>query len=181
MAMPSAKGLFHRAIIESSPALRALDARRATDAAERLLAKLEIKATQIEKLQKVPMKKLLAATVATFTNSGVFRVQNIICQPVVDGAYLLANPFDPVAAPTAADITLLIGTNRDEKALFLTNDPKNGKLSEPEMRERLKIMLGDRLDQVLSIYQRTRPHATPWDLFVGISSEDRRIGCINLV
>ena len=57
MAMPSAKGLFHRAIIESSPALRALDARRATDAAERLLAKLGIKANQIKKLQKVPMKK----------------------------------------------------------------------------------------------------------------------------
>ena len=101
--------------------------------------------------------------------------------PVVDGRYLPANPFDPVAAPTAADVDLLIGTNRDEMALFLAADPRRRRLTEPELRERLARMLGDRMEGILSVYQRTRPEATPWDLLIGITSEDRRIGCINMV
>jgi para-nitrobenzyl esterase len=101
--------------------------------------------------------------------------------PVVDGHYLPANPFDPVAAPTAANIPLIIGTNRDESALFLARDPRRRRLTEPELRQRLAPLLGDKLDTILSTYKKTRPKATPWDLLIGITSEDRRIGCISLV
>ena len=41
-------------------------------------------------------------------------------------------------------------------------------------------MLGDKLEKILGIYKKNRPEATPWDLFVGITSEDRRLGCVNL-
>ena len=101
--------------------------------------------------------------------------------PVVDGHYLPANPFDPVAAPTAADVTLMIGTNRDEAALFLARDPRRRRLTEQELHERLANMLGDKAESILSVYQKTRPNDTPWDLLIGITCEDRRIGCINMV
>ena len=105
----------------------------------------------------------------------------MLLSPVVDGHHLPAHPFDPVAAPTAAHVPLIIGTNRDENALFVAGDPRRHRLTEPELRERLAPRLGDRLDRILSVYKRTRPHATPWDLFIGITSEDRRLGCIQLV
>jgi para-nitrobenzyl esterase len=41
-------------------------------------------------------------------------------------------------------------------------------------------MLGDKLDRVLNVYKRTRPEATPWDLFVGIGSEGARLRSIQL-
>jgi para-nitrobenzyl esterase len=194
MGMPSAKGLFHRAIIQSSPALRGGDPREATEFAERLLAKTGTKANQIEKLQKIPAEQLLEATFSilpqktetekTLTPGDVALLSKLL-SPVVDGHYLPTNPFDPVAAPTAADVSLLIGTNRDETLLWMVGDPRQGRLTESELRELLPGLLspvsGDRLDSIISVYKKTRPNATPWDLLVGIASETRRIGCIDFV
>ena len=177
MAMPSAKGLFHRAIVQSSPGLRGKEPRDATDLVERLLAKLNIKADQVQKLQELPEQQLLdAVSMLPSQGPSVMRLA-----PVVDGYHLPAHPFDPVAAPTAADVPLIIGTNRDENALFVAGDRRRRRLTESELRERLSPRLGDRLDNVLRVYKRTRPDATPWDLYIGITSEDRRLGCIRLV
>ncbi|UCH42327.1 MAG: carboxylesterase/lipase family protein [Dehalococcoidales bacterium] len=177
MAMPSAQGLFHKAIVQSSPGLRGVPASVATDFAQRLLAKLDIKANEIDKLQQIPAQQLLATLGALGGDDrGAMRLA-----PVVDGNYLPANPFDPVAAPTAANIPLLIGTNRDENALFLARDPRRRRLTEEELDERLTQALGENKDRILSTYRRTRPKATPWDLLIGITSEARRIGCINMV
>ncbi len=185
MAMPSAKGLFHRAIIQSSPGLQGKEPEDATDLAERLLAKLDIKADQIGKLQELPAQQILdvVTMIAPEGPSASVMGGRAVMQlaPVVDGHYLPAHPFDPVAAPTSADVDLLIGTNRDELALFLARDPRRRRLEESELRKRLKPLLGDRMESILGVYKRTRPDATPWDLLIGIVSEDRRIGCIKLV
>jgi para-nitrobenzyl esterase len=185
MAMPSAESLFHKAIIQSSPGLRGKPPGEATEFAERLLAKLGIKKNEIKKLQQLPAQQLLDA-VATLTPEsrrpdGNRRRDIMQLSPVVDGHYLPANPFDPVAAPTASNIPLIIGTNRDENALFLARDPRRRRLTESELIERLKPALGDKLDRILDTYKKTRPDATPWDLLVGITSEARRIGCRKLV
>jgi len=185
LALPSAKGLFHRAIIQSGPGLRGVESKDATDFAERLLAKLGIKADQIEKLQELSAQQLLDAVNTLLPGQpglGMMRGPTGIMRlsPVVDGNYLPTHPFDPVAAPTAADIPLIIGTNRDENTTFLAVDPRRRRLTEPELRERLSPVLGDKLDKIINTYKRTRPDATPWDLFVGISSEGTRRACIAL-
>ena len=100
--------------------------------------------------------------------------------PVVDGKYYPTHPFDPVAAPPAADVPLIIGTNRDENATFLAADPRRRRLEEPELWKRLEPLLGDRLDGVLGVYKKTRPDATPWDLLIGIASEGARLRSIQL-
>jgi para-nitrobenzyl esterase len=181
MGMPAAKGLFHRAIIESSPGLKGQEAKGATEFAERLLNKLGIKPAQIEKLQQIPAKQLLEAVEVPGPPVGVIGAGNTIpFNPVVDGSYLPAHPFYPVAAPTASEVPLIIGTNRDEAALFMADDSQSHKLTESELRRRLAPRLGDRMESILGAYKRSRPDATPWDLLIGITSEDRRLGCINL-
>jgi len=187
MVMPSAKGLFHRAIIESSPGLRGRDRKVATDLAERLLAILGIKPNEIEKLQELPAQLLLEAITqlpapqhtARLLDEGVGPI--LMLAPVVDGLYLPTHPFDPVAAPTMIDVPLIIGTNRDEAALFLAGDRRRRRLTEPELGERLAPVLGERLECIIDVYHRSRPKATSWDLLIGIMSEDRRLGCIRLV
>ena len=185
LAMPSAKGLFHCAAIQSGPGLQGVDSKEATDLAERLLAELDIKPDQLDKLQKVPAQQLLdtldllpgrsrMAMMGTPTGA-IMRFA-----PVVDGRYLPTHPFDPVAAPTAADVPLIIGTNRDENATFLAADPQRRRLEESELRQRLTPMLGDKLDDVLGVYKKTRPDATPWDLLIGIASEGFRRRSIQL-
>jgi para-nitrobenzyl esterase len=186
LAMPSARGLFHRAIIESGPGLRGVEPRDATSLAERLLAKLDTKANQWDKLQRLPAQQLLEA-VNTLSlpqpgtsMMGVPSGAIMRFSPVVDGHYLPVHPFDPVAAPTAAGVPLIIGSNRDETASFMARDPKAGKINESELRQRLAPVLGDHLDRVLGIYKRTRPGASPWDLLIGITTERIRRSSILL-
>jgi para-nitrobenzyl esterase len=100
--------------------------------------------------------------------------------PVLDGNYLPQHPFEPVAAPTAANIPLIVGCNRDENATFVATDPRRRRLSEAELRERLKPLLGLKLDEILDVYKSNRPQATPWDLFIGITSERERRTVIQL-
>src|SRR5258705_5811691 len=57
LAMPSAKGLFHRAIIQSGAALRGTPPEVATKNATAFLAALGLKPNQVDELQKMPMDK----------------------------------------------------------------------------------------------------------------------------
>lgn len=186
LTMPSAKGLFHKGIIQSSPALRAMAGNNATEVAERLLEKMEINKNEIEKLQNLPFQQVLEAVMSMPLRTQVRReaaaAGSIMSfTPVVDGHYLPANPFIPQASPYLNDVPIIIGTNRDEIALMVAGDPRRRRLTEEELIERLTARFGDKYDSILNVYRKTRPDATPWDLFIGITSEDRRLGCIRLV
>jgi len=182
LAMPEAKGLFHRAIIQSSPALRGREADSATDFAQRLLAHLGIGSDPAGMLPALPPQALLkAVSEMPIKSTGTDVASLVRLSPVVDGCHLPAHPFDPVAAPTVADVPILIGTNRDESSLFVAADPRRRRLEEPELMERLEVLLGNRRDRILGVYRTSRPEDSPWDLYVGITSEARRLGCIQLV
>jgi para-nitrobenzyl esterase len=112
MAMPAAKGLFHKAIIESSPGLMGTKIEDAVEFTNSLLSKMGIKSNHIEKLKKISPQQILKylnLEPPVVGSPGVF----IHFNPVVDGFYLPAHPFHPTAAPTSAEIPLIIGTNRD--------------------------------------------------------------------
>ena len=67
MSMPAAKGLFHRAVIESGAVLRLTsndDAIRETDL---LLAELGLKRNQVRDIQNLPVERLLAANAVALT------------------------------------------------------------------------------------------------------------------
>ena len=187
LGMPSAKGLFHRAIIQSGPGLRGVDPKDASEKTDRLLFELDIRENKLERLLQLPAPQLLEAVnrMPPFLRLGPGGLQIPTTalmgfSPVVDGHYLPAHPFDPAASPTAADIPLIIGTTRDESATFLAADPRRRKLTESELRDRLLPSFGENLDKILAVYQKTRPEATPWDLLIGISSERFRIPSIQL-
>jgi para-nitrobenzyl esterase len=187
LTMPPAKGLFHRAVIESSPQLRASSPKAATAMTEHVLAKLGIRTNEIEKLQTLPFEQLMD-TLNNLTREIIATRDPLVrgsvggfFAPVVDGSSLPANPFYPVTSSTLNDVPIMIGTNRDEKAIGLAENPRRLQFTVANLRESLKPMLGDKVDHVIGIYKKTRPNDTPWDLFIGISSEDRRLGCIELV
>jgi len=181
MAMPSSKGLFHKGIIQSSPGLRGRPAADATEYAEKLLASLNIQPNELDKLQNLPMAELIrAANLREPAGTAAASPRGIPWSPVVDGKFLPANPFDPVAAPSAAEVPIIIGTNRDEAGLFVAGDPRRRRLTDDELFERIQSQFGDHADRLIGVYKKTRPEDTPWDTYIGISSEARRLGCIPL-
>lgn len=172
LGMPAAKGLFHKAVIESGPGLTGVDHAAATAAAKQVMEHAGAKT--VADLQGLPAEKLLDAIAEVPAAAGLLH-------PAVDGRTLPAHPFTPVAAPTAAGIPLLIGTNKDERSLFLYNDPKRGNITDAELVDRVKALVGDHADKVLSVYRKTRPTATPWDLFVAISSDYSNTGAAGTI
>lgn len=159
LAMPSAKGLFHKAILQSGPGIRAVSARRGTADARALLSALGV--TTAAELSAVPADVL--RTKAEDVRAG--------WSPVVDGELLPCHPFDPTPAPTALDVPILVGACRDEAALFLAGDPRRGALTEAELLARTERLVGDQRDAVIAAFRASRPGASPWDLFVAISSQ----------
>ena len=109
LAMPKARGLFHRAIIESGAVLRLRSADDATREAELVLAELGLTSRQLRDLQQVEPAQLLEAhqAVAARVAPAEHIVGTTASTPVRDGHLLPVHPFDPTArlkSPHALEI-----------------------------------------------------------------------------
>jgi para-nitrobenzyl esterase len=177
VALPQAVGLLHKGIIQSGPAINGMTAENATKYAEKFLDFFSIKKNELHKLHELTSEQLVEAVTKL---SGFGPGGSAFLSPVVDGKIYPRHPFYPNAAPSAVNVPLIIGTNKDEAALFSATDPRRRKLTEEELHQRLEHTLGVRTDDILAVYKKCRPTATPWDLFIGISSEAMRLRSIQL-
>jgi para-nitrobenzyl esterase len=110
MAMPAAKGLFHRAIAQSGVALRGLTGDAAAATARALLNQLGIDSGDLDRIQDIPFERILVALEAVRPPLGF--------GPVVDGRALPRHPFDPEAPAVSAEVALLLGSNLTERTFF---------------------------------------------------------------
>lgn len=170
MAMPAAKGLFHKAIVMSGPGLKAGTRATGAQTAAAVTAKLGLTTRDIDKLQTLPTGELLAASAAA------------PLRPIVDGASLRRDPFDPDAPPQAANIPLLIGATADEATSFLLADPKFATLTEDDLRQRATALTSaDRVDQALAIYKQAAPDDPPSYRLVSLMTDQSMVsGSIKL-
>ena len=131
MAMPSAKGLFHRAIVQSGSTLRQQEPERSKALGIAVVEDLGLKPGPDVDLSGFSYEEIAAAgSRATRRVGGNF-------SPVVDGKYLIQHPFDPMGAECSKDVPMLIGSNLNE--FTYTN---NVTLSMDEVRSRLEPRLG---------------------------------------
>ncbi len=120
LAVPEARGLFHRAIVESGPPA-VHDASTAIERAERIVAAAGIRLER-RALADVPVNALVTATAEVGRSLGPGDGIPLPLLPVVDGGLLDDHPTTAVAAGSAAEVPLLVGTNRDESAFFALGD-----------------------------------------------------------
>ena len=113
LAMPGAKGLFHKAVLQSG-AGRAANREGGARLAQLLLEELGI-AGEPEQVRTIPADRLLEAQTAVIAKA---REWGMLFGPVVDGQSLFKQPASAVRDGDAASIPVLIGTNRDEVKLF---------------------------------------------------------------
>jgi para-nitrobenzyl esterase len=156
MAMPGAKGLFHKAIIQSGPGLRGVARAAAAKNAQALFDELGLKAGEIDKLRALPTATIqdAAAKAASGGPQAGF-------SPCVDGIALPRDPFHPDASELGKDVPVLIGTNKDEATLFLFADPKFGDYTEEDMLKRVRQAAGDKADALLAALRQTFPDYSP--------------------
>lgn len=127
LAMPTARGLFRRAILESGSTFHAISGESARLVATRLSEILHVSPSR-EALAEVPLGALLdaqtrlAAEVSKRPRRSLWgdvAVNGLVFEPVVDGQSLPTSPIEAVRAGAAADVDLLVGWNTEEANIAL--------------------------------------------------------------
>jgi para-nitrobenzyl esterase len=172
LAMPEAKGLFHRAVIQSGPTIRLVTRENATFAIGAVLDELQIARKDFRKLSDVPLATLMPAFFAA-SRKHRFNHSTTGFAPVVEGRVLPQHPFHPTASSVMPEVPLMIGTNRTEMTLQLAGDDAAFKLDEAGLQKRAEDLLGDKAASVLAAYRKAVPKATPSELYFLMVSDNR--------
>lgn len=121
-ATPAAKGLFHKAVVQSGSTLSTMTSEMSRRIGREPVRQLGLSAGNIGEISKIPYEKLLAAgTAAVETVRKQAEAENgtggafiFGWAPTVDGAVLPRQPFADGAPEQSRDIPMMIGTTRCE-------------------------------------------------------------------
>lgn len=180
LAMPAAKGLFHRAIVMSGALSTAIERPASSAYTERLLAKLGLDRSRARELLTLPAAPILEA-VAVLSKVGQDPEGGYGGgggpQPLVDGVTLLQHPGAAVAAGASASVPVMIGSTLDEPIAGYQG-PEGLKqletMSAAEVRARLAdgpfVKMGDRTEAILAHYKKVWPDLSPGALMVRVET-----------
>mgnify|MGYP003471403671 FL=1 len=152
LSNPAAKGLFHRAGVQSGSALRLADSARAAENAELLLTALGISRKDAASIQKKSWQEILQASTGLTPPPGSTGAVGF--SPIMDGKYLTHHPFDPEAPTESQDIPVTIPSTLHDSALALSNLD----LDDAGLRTVIAGRFGeDRADAIISAQKAARP------------------------
>ena len=183
-AMPAAAPFFNKASIESGPGIRMMTRDMATETTLMVLKQLGLEKSDWRKLLEIPGDKLLEIQVELGRRPGGPLTMNGGRRgiggggrpggfgPVVDGTILPHHPFDPEAPAISKDKPLIVGYNRDETIFFFmeSHNTEVFNLTEESLQTRLRNEFGSHANEVLDAYRKSRPNASPTDLYIAIST-----------
>ncbi|MBR4586643.1 MAG: carboxylesterase/lipase family protein [Bacteroidales bacterium] len=153
MAMPSAKGLFHRAIVQSGSTLRQQEPEQSHALGLAVVEELGLKPGPDVDLDKFSYEELVAAG-----SRATRRLGRGGYSPVVDGKYLVQHPFDPTGAECSKDVPMMIGSNLNE--FCYTN---NIAFTMDQVKERLR-MSEEQFQQYVKDFESVYPGQEPKEL-----------------
>lgn len=114
LSMPIAKGLFHKAILQSGTARCKVNGDKAKEMTEQLLSELKVDPENLSELESIPAETILEA-IKIFPRTAF--------GPVGDGIVISGEPEKVLDEGFANNIPVLVGTNKDESLLFTHFDP----------------------------------------------------------
>jgi para-nitrobenzyl esterase len=161
LALPAAKGLFHKAVIQSGPAVQMATREDGTKTALQVLAELGLGEKDVAKLRTLPAEKILAAqgvVQARAASGPMSERRRRGFNPVIDGTYFPGGPFNPDAPSVSAHVPLMIGTNKDEQSLFLGHLPWVTGATFDNLPMAMKPVLGDRAGEIIAKYRAAQPN-----------------------
>ena len=181
LAMPSAKGLFHRGIIQSGSMLRGGSPERSAKLSAQILADLNVKP---DDLQTVPYHQLVdvsMAIVAKNRPSGPPDVRRMADQlgfaPVVDGKILPVHPYDPTAPAISASVPVLVGTVLNEFVNGI-NHPEYEAMTDDEVKKRATDFFGAHGTEIFAVFREQHPGEKPFDIYSRMMAASVRQGAV---
>jgi para-nitrobenzyl esterase len=181
-AMPCAKGLFHKAVVLSGASRKSGDQAFSESLGAAVAKEAGLTPNALAKLQAMPWKEFYA--IAT-------RAQQSMAQqagpgggmrrgfsPVVDGRILPQHPYDPEAAPTAAEVPMIISSVQNEQSPSWA-DSSLEPITLEQVTEKLKQRagfgggFGDRAKDVVASYAKAFPGRKPVEIW-SLASSNRQ-------
>jgi para-nitrobenzyl esterase len=181
-AMPSAKGLFHKAVVLSGASTRAGDKAYSEKLGSYVLTEAGLKNNEIEKLQEIPWLDYIKIADEA---SGKLREESGIdgyrggFRPVVDGKFLPQHPYFPEASPWAEDIPMIICSTFNEMSPS-RNNPELENITFDGIKEKLKEGTGffrqsiEDPSAAVDAYARAFPDKKPVEIWSMIVSNRQR-------
>jgi para-nitrobenzyl esterase len=172
MAMPAARGLFHRAATMSGQQVTACGPLNGALRSQTLLDALKIAPEKIDQIRTIPYQKILDVL---GTRDPVLPYGGVSFAPVLDERNLLRHPFYPDAPAQSAHIPMMIGNTHDETRAFLGGDPANFTLSWDQLPGKLapNMRVDIQPEMVIAAYRRWYPALSPSDLLFKITTASR--------
>jgi para-nitrobenzyl esterase len=162
-AMPSAQGLFHKAIVESGASVHLGSIADATVTRDKVLALLNMKSVDMDKLRSLSTQDLNAAS----AKAGL-----LAFMPVVDGKIVPFSPFDPVASPLSAQVPIMVGSTKDEATNVFLTDPTWQTMTDADLLKRVSASVGpEGAPQVIEMYRSAAPNDKPMHLWTSIVTD----------
>jgi para-nitrobenzyl esterase len=170
LAMPHARGLFHKAIVQSGAGVRFAERTRTTELAHAVLKHFNLKSDAIEELQTLPpatLSQAVAPAQAALPRPRHPLLDRYNFGPVIDGEILPAHPFEPATA-VSDGVPIMIGGTKDESAIFLAPDETiwSRSLAEADLPKKLEPIASSATLPLLAYYARRMPAANPAERFI---------------
>ena len=187
-AMPSAKGLFHKAVILSGASTQAGEKEYSEKLGAFVLKEAGLTPARIGKLQEMPWKDYY--TIATRAQQkladesapAMLRMRRGF-SPLVDGTILPQHPYYPEAAPTADQVPMIICSTFHEQSpswtdAALENITLDQVVEKVKERAGFSAGLGDKARDVVDAYAKAFPGKKPVEIWAMIGSN--RQGVVTL-
>lgn len=156
LAMPAAKGLIHKAILQSAGQWKFPDSEAQTKRSRAVLDRMGIAPADAKRLLDIPADKLIAVP-------GVMAMGDLDLGPLVDQVTLFEQPQSPAGPGASTSVPMLLGTTTEEAMFlpFIGGDPKFAQLTDDDVRARMGRLLGPKVDEGIALYRRLHPDDSP--------------------
>ncbi len=165
LAMDSAKGLFHRAVIHSGPRIKHATQEESGKAADAFIAKLGLTKANIAEIKTKPVADLLKAMVdVPAAGSG----------PVLDKRSITRHPFDPDSPSVSNSVPVMIGCTRTEGTSLVPAGEKPFDITWETLPSALKKSFPDKDPaKIIAAYKKDLPNVEAPELWFMATSDAR--------
>ena len=153
MALPEAKGLFKKAIVESGPAGDVWSPATATRFTKLFLNELRVPTDSLAKLRTIPVDSFNSAMVRLFKIIKADPTLPKTMAPTVDGSYLPVDLLTAIKNGTSGNVDLLIGTNHDEATLFALKRLQMAPVTEAQLKPYMVRFKTDEQKRLIEAYK----------------------------
>lgn len=170
LAMPAARGLFHKAIMESGTPKPVKPLPACVEVSQQFLEICSLKSGDIEAIRSLSTESLLDAQHKLTPGGGT------VTTPLVDGKVITEKPMELLKTGSGKEVPTLVGTNLEEWKLFISEHQDYIKIDEARLLQIFqKAAPGKDIGRVVDIYRRNRNSrgepATPGDLYMAIQTD----------